>query len=657
MKSRTSFSKLTTFKKDLTRFAPVWALYLIGMLLVLFEQGGYYSYDRFARNYLTEFIGASSIINLVYAGLCGVLLFGDLYNTRMCYSLHTMPQRRETWLLSHLASGFSFSLVPNILIAVVMMQFLQDYWFLALYWLLAVELQFIFYYGFATLSAFLTGNRFAMLAVYAGLNFVSLLAYATVVTIYEPMLTGVSVSYETFEQLCPVVYQVSHSDFFLFEQLEIKDTMNEWGYYEYYYKYLGLGEGWGYMAVMAVVGIVSMALSFLLYKLRQLECAGDFIAFRKLNPVACVIITVCVGMCFALVGDVLGGGYIVWLVVGVVIGYFGSLMLIERRIKVFRPKTFLGLILLGAVLMVSILLFKFDVFGVVHWVPEVDEVKSVTVANYNSNNYFYDDYYGGNRMSVTLTEDEDIAEIIEAHEDILKWVDEDYQGSGHYVVLTYKLESGRTVRRAYTAPAFGPNYEIVSKYFYTTENILGYAGTTWEDYLDSVDYIWLENGEVPPVLYEILLEAVREDCENGFVNSYGGDVATYLDIQLVDEKTGSYDYRELYILEGAEKTLALLNSPEMILGYDDWEDYLENVGYMTANGYVLSRDSYEDLLTAMKLDCENGDLDLVYGSDDVYWVEIQVAYPDGTYIYREIGIPRTAENTVAWITAYSETAE
>ena len=37
MKSRTSFSKLTVFKKNITRFAPIWALYFIGLMLVLVD--------------------------------------------------------------------------------------------------------------------------------------------------------------------------------------------------------------------------------------------------------------------------------------------------------------------------------------------------------------------------------------------------------------------------------------------------------------------------------------------------------------------------------------------------------------------------------------------------------------------------------------------
>ena len=35
MKSRTSFFNPTVFKKDLTRFAPTWALYTVGLFMMM----------------------------------------------------------------------------------------------------------------------------------------------------------------------------------------------------------------------------------------------------------------------------------------------------------------------------------------------------------------------------------------------------------------------------------------------------------------------------------------------------------------------------------------------------------------------------------------------------------------------------------------------
>lgn len=644
MKSRTSFSKLTPFKKDLVRFAPVWILYLVGMLLVLLGSGSYEEYDRYARNFAANLTETFAIINMIYAGVCAVMLYGDLYNTRMCYSLHAMPQRRRSWLLSHLTSGFLFSLVPNLLAAAYMASQLQEYWFLALYWLLAAGLQFLFFYGLATLSAMLTGNRFAMLAVYTGLNFVSMLVYAAVETIYLPMLTGISADVDAFSQLSPVCFMVEHFDYFTFDAIQVPSE--KWGSYVIFYEYTGLGTGWSYLAVTAAVGLALMGLSFLLYKLRHLECAGDFVAFRKLNPLACLVITVCVALCFALIGELFTGGYLLWLAVGVAVGYFGSLMLIERRLRVFRPKTLIGFIALCAVLAGSILAVAFDIFGIEGWTPEAKDVQSVTVANYSSSY----DYNGGNQRSVTLTREEDIARIIEAHRDILCNLDRDDIVNSHYVVLTYRLDSGRTVRRTYHARTDGTNYGIIRKYLYTPKTILGYEDGA--AYAKNVSYMRSDIGYIPSWLHEKLLEALKVDCEAGFVDTYFDKASAYYIEYESKNPEGANTYRNLQILPGAEHTQAILESPELLLGYRDWDTYAERIVSLELNGNALDPAAFPELLEALKQDCENGSLKPTFAETSMHSVTLQVQYPDEEPIYREFWITSHAKHTMAWITEF-----
>ena len=640
MKSRTSFSKIATFKKDLTRFAPIWALYLIAMMLLMMESGYYISFDQYANSFVADLSIAFAVVNLCYAGLIAVVLFGDLYNTRMCYSLHTMPQRRESWLLSHLASGFLFSLIPNLLACLFLMYRLEDYWFIGLYWLLSAELQFIFFYGVAVVSALLVGNRFAMLAVYAGLNFVSMLAYATVETIYLPLLPGVSTNLESFAKFSPVYYMADQFEYFRFESVDV--YISDMYGYDVFYKYLGLGDGWGYMAILAGLGLVLMGLAFLLYRWRHLECAGDFIAFSKLKAPACAIMTLCVALCFAVFGDLFDTGYVIWLIVGVIVGYFGSLMLLERRLKVFRVKTWIGFGVFSAVLAGSIFLMAIDAFGIVSWTPDASKVESVTIANYNSDNYFYNDYYYGSRVHTTLTEEAEIEEIIEAHQDILDRMNYP-KDSVHRVVLTYRLKNGRTVKRSYLAQTDGKNYEIISKYFYTPENILGYGEIGWEEYLNSVEYIWFDGGEIPRQLYEKLLTAVKADCEAGhvFMESSKEDVYFYMDIQI--EYHGDYSSRSIAIGHKAENTIALMQQPEMILGYTEWEAYLHSVNVVFVGGNPVDGD-VKGLLEALRQDCLAGHVSARYKDVGVIPIEIE------TYTgFRSLNIDLKAEHTLAWL--------
>ena len=648
MKSRTSFSKLTIFKKNLTRFAPIWALYLIGMMLVIMESGYYGDFDRYAYHFMGDMVKSFGIVNIVYAGVIALALYGDLYNTRMCYSLHTIPIRRDGLLLSNLLAGLCFSIVPNMVAALYMMTRLESYWFLALYWLLATTIQFIFFYGIATVSAMLAGNRVALLAIYALFNFVAMLLYGVTQVLYVPMMYGVVVDAKPFMQFSPCVQLVDGYSYFLFEEYQevVKDGIEE--YTRTHYRYTGLGTGWGYHGILAALGLASAAVSLWLYRLRHLESAGDFVSFSKTKGVLCVVLTICVALCMALLGEAFNASYVIWLAIGLFIGFFGSLMLLERRVKVFRKKTFLGFGIMALVTALSCMAVACDWFGIVTWTPKADRVESVIVANYNSGDYNYNGGYYGNRMSVTLTEEHEISEIITAHQDILDnrnnmWNEDGSHKPTHYVVITYQMASGRRVIRAYSALTEGINYNIISKYFYTPEQILGYTDPIQA--AKDVNYIYGNNGEIDVEYAEKLFKALQIDCENGFVlpQASGVDKAGYIEYYIRMDNTSVS--RSLYLLPGATNTLAVLNSPDMMMGYTDWNKYLYNIEYITVDYEVVSSEHHEGLLTALRKDIEMGYVTSTSAYEDVIlYIEVM----DGRK-YKQFSITKEAVNVLSYL--------
>ena len=645
MKSRTSFFKPIALKKDISRFAPIWVLYLVGMMLVLFEMGsGGSDYDRFARNNLPGLVVAFSIVNLCYAGVCANLLFGDLYNTKLCYSLHAMPYRRESWLLTHLISGLLFSLVPNLVAAVYLMARLESYWYLGLAWLLAVTLQYLFFYGVATVSAMLTGNRFAMLAVYAGFNFVAMLLYATVNVLYIPMLNGVIANTEDFTRFSPTV-QLFTYDYFKFTRIEAAG-LDAYGNVRYFYRFDGLTDGWGYHAILAAVGLALMALSFWLYRKRHLESAGDFVAFPRLKGIACVIMTLCVALCFALVGEAFGSGYIIWLCVGTVVGYFGSLMLLERRIKVFRKGTLLGFAALAVAMALSVTAVAFDWFGIEGWTPKPSQVQSVTISNSRSDRYY-------SAITVTVEDESEIQQIIAAHEDILTRLEDNYSAF-YSVKLTYKMKSGRTVARWYYAPATGEGYNTVRRYLYNTNSVLGFSDAAAA--AESMTYMYYDGGKIPEAMYETVLRALQTDCTNGFVlpDGYSGE---YYVEYCFEDADGNTIHRYLNIHSGAEEIGKLLKGPELAMGYTDWKEFLTNVTdlHVYESDIWVEKTDYEALLTALRKDIEAGTVDPGTYLSDAPIVCYMVADANGKTEYREFYIPKEAEHVNAWLAAQMET--
>ena len=638
MKSKTSFFKPIALKKDIFRFAPVWALYLIGMLLVMLADG-YDDYSYFAKYTLTPMLPAFGVVNLGYALVIGMLLFGDLFNTKMCYSLHAMPYRRESWLATHLVSGLLFSLVPNVLAALYLMVQLEAYWFLGLYWLLAVTLQFIFFFGIAAISAMLTGNRIAMPAVYAILNFVAMLLYFSVNVIYAPMLEGVVVNTQAFTRFSPVV-ELFNFDFFLFER-EIQVTYD---IRQTFFAYQGLGTGWGYTAILGILGLAAMGGAFWLYRKRHLECAGDFVAFPRLKVAFCIILTLCVTLVIALAGKLLGG-LLLWVFVGLLVGFFGSLMLLERRVKVFRKQTFLGFGIMVIAVALSVCAIAFDWLGIESWTPKVQQVQSVQVSNSSQYDVFENGGYG-NRLSATLEDPADIDRIIQAHEDILDHLDETTPPgkNRHRVTLVYTLRSGRKVIRSYMAPASGTNYEIIRSYLYKSDTVLGFTEAATA--AKQITYFYCDKGPVPPALYEKMLEALVGDVMNGAIDpeKYGESYVEY-EIRNGDQSL----HRFLHITDRAEKTLALLKSPELLMGYGHWGEFLAGMGNVQLDGDPIPLEQRAALLEALRKDIEAGTVDMEKWSGAQAWIYYEHRMENGEHAYREFVVTEKAQHTWAWL--------
>lgn len=563
MKSRISFFDKAVLRKDITRFAPLWAIYLIGGLLVMLTLAAGRDYSYAARS-LTEVIGPFSIINMIYAALSAQLLFGDLFSTRHCNALHALPLRRETWFVSHTVSGLLFSFVPHIIGAVLIMMQLKNLWFVSLIWLLGMVLEYLFFFGLAVFSVFCTGNRVAMVAVYGILNFASMIAFWFVDTIYEPMLFGVYIQEDLFKMFCPVVSMCSQQEMVIFDR--VMDNTHIW-------QYEGLGEGWWYLAICAVLGVALLAVSLLLYRRRKLECAGDFIAVKPLEPIFAVVFTVSVGCVFAVVEQMFTNDYLLFLCVGLVIGWFVSQMLLQRTVKVFKGKTFLRLAIVLLALGATILLTWLDPLGVTRWVPKPENVAYVEL----SDSIYYD-------AGLKLVPPEGMEDVTRVH----KLLIENRYGSGNSanVVIHYTMKDGRKVSRTYKVRRNTTAWNILSSVFSDPEYVLGY--TDWETFVENTEILWegdsllklcskyasFSEEEVDFLqLYDTmrrdLLEAMKKDCEEGLLpQAYvpsGFYEREYIELEVPNGEY--YKYRSIAVYDNSRNTLAWLEAYKHILTF------------------------------------------------------------------------------------------
>lgn len=532
MKSRTSSYKRTLFLKNVTRFMPFWGLYtlclLLGLAILVGSRGDHSFY--FAMN-MASCARLMSIVNLVYAMLAAQLLFGDLYDSRMCNGLHALPMRREEIFMVNVVSGISFSLFPTLFMALISLPMMLgtvvvNGWQISLLWLLAANLEFLFFFGLAVLCAFVAGNRFSMIVIYGILNIGSLLLGLMVDTLYLPMLKGVGTTRSWYTYLCPVAH-MAETPLMIVQRTsrEMPGTFT-------------IQPSWSYLWICAAISIVCLLAALVMYRRRSLERAGEFIVIRMLKPVFMVLFSIAMATGFEMVSLIfLDGRFgIVFSMVGLAVGWFVSLMLLEKSTRIFNKKTILGGAVLLAVMGSTFLIVSMDLLGIESWVPDPDQVASVRVSSgYN----YYDDYRFENEDN-RITDPEEIALVTRLHQLALEAnIDQsedsyDYRATyGYYYVphredserytdpvsIEYVMKNGRIHRRYYYIYTDGEMGEIAGKLYSRPAYVFGASAdilnTKWP-----ATYFTVNGYEIPKEYRtdtEImsLMAAVRKDCKEG----------------------------------------------------------------------------------------------------------------------------------------------
>lgn len=547
MKSRISFCDTTVLKKNLTRYAPAWVLYGVLWLLILIIMLDSDGTGAYFANTMADSLQATGDINMIYAFLCAQLLFGDLYNSRMCNALHAMPLRRETWFFTHVISGLAFSFLPNFLIMLLSATFMGSSFVVAPLWLLTNTLQFLFFFGIAVFSVYSVGNRFAMALVYMIINFFSMIAYWLVESLYAPQLYGIVIDETPFTWFCPVFFMMSEPVLDAIFPYSATATIS-----------IQPDTGFWYLLICTAVGIAFYALALLLYRRRNLECAGDFVAVRAFAPVFLILYCLCGGAVGYLFFSLfVGEENLFFLLVGIVIGWFTGRMLLERTVRVFRLKSFVGCGILLLAFFGSILLTQLDPLGVTRWIPRVNAVTGVHI---NVSGSRYDYYKNGNNY---LSDPQDIESVLALHRYGIKNRDADVNGKPDVVLtIDYVLRSGTTVTRKYSIDSDTPEAETLEKIMSRSQIVLGTEYTDAKRIAETLVLVEAPSGKhiygedlVP------LLEAVLKDCAEGNMAQgyafHNNETATWLTLQLKTDEN-YHEYRDLQVYGDCRHTLQYL---------------------------------------------------------------------------------------------------
>ena len=530
MKLKVCFCNKTVLKTDITRFAPVWASYLLGLAMMVLLQFSGGSDDAAKTSIVYDFNRLCMLgvgINGLYALVVVQALFGDLLNPRLCNALHAMPVTRDGYYGAHLIAGLLFALVPNCLVLLPTSLLLpRQVASVSLLALLALSLQYIFYLGTALTAVQLAGNRIGMVLIYGILNFATVLLYWFVAMVFIPLTYGKDISISWVARICPTVAMYEGTYFAPVDHsYYIGDT------YHYVFDGISMGDVWLKAAVCAGLGVVCMAIAQLLYRKRRLETAGDLVAYSILSPFFLALYTLTVAAFLHLAVTQLTQGAIseyFFLPLGLIAGYVTGLMLLRRTSRVFRWRLLVPLGGILAVCALCVLSIATDAFHVIRRVPDVQDVQSVVLAPVQMSY---------SNAALTLTEKDEIEDILAYHQGALRnWQKQVgdclLQREGHWspgdyynIQLRYTLKNGSTFQRRYFLEKENPAYDRLKPYLSTPELSLGMDESTFraavanatsgESYFYAVDGGVVADKGRKFTNFAGLANAVLADCQEG----------------------------------------------------------------------------------------------------------------------------------------------
>ena len=598
MQSKTSFFNRTLFRKNLSRYWPLWGFAsFVGFLapaalLVRVIQSGETSVAplRVREIYYYLVADAVPIVSIAYAILCAMAVWSYLYNARSVGMMHSLPIRREGLFLTNLLSGLAMMAIPYLVAGGLGTLLFAccggfDAWG-TLATILAVIGQSVTFFGLATFCAFLTGNIFALPVLYFLFNFLAPLGDWLCNLFARGFLFGFTADYSgTVDFLCPMVY-LTQRLYVNSEYETVRDSALE---YQNRLTSVTLENAW-LIAAYAAAGLVFLALAYLLYRRRESERAGDVVAVRVFRPVfrfGVAALSALLGgrLLYALLWESFQAGdtftpvpLAICLIVAGLIGYYAASMLLAKSLRVFRGSA-VGALCLVAACVAFCAGMRYDLFGIERRIPDQNEITQLEI--YLARNTYY---LTPEDQPELLSGAQDLQRILIAQKDLIRSNYETYRHGGSSsdpdastnIRYIYTLKNGATVERFYTVSFARSDLSVPGSYAnamdaYVNSPALRQARLRWGDPEFHVESGWfsIQDGDDNFTLgtqeCETLLSAIARDAENGNWGRYDwfeDDGTAYaMDLSfdfyrdLIDERGTHYQsYDSIYITVRPEMT-------------------------------------------------------------------------------------------------------
>lgn len=420
-----------------------------------------------AENRIAEYLASTNlflVIATVGAIICGISGYAYLHSKKQVDFYHSLPVRRETLFLIRFVDGILIYAVPY-LVGLLLVWGISAIsgvtsWGLVaagLYGFLLHLVGYLMVYLTTILAVMLTGKLLITLFGVAVLMGYVPLCYLLLNTYCKIFLTTM------FERGVEEVLSVRFgSPILMYLQLALK-------------RLSGQAFSWDWLwSVLLIAGL--FAVSLLLYRRRQSERAGNAMAFSVTEPVVRILLSVPAGLVFALLLLLLLSNIgilqtALWMCFGGVVGALLTHGIVESLYQndikkcLSHPISLLGEC--AAACLIA-LCFFFDWMGYDSYLPDREKLQSMAVSGEFDGtlaekiSYFTEDGCYLAKTSYVLDTMEltdydaayELAKLCVAQAEKERLAD--YQGSQYqqtyYVVLRYRLKSGREVTRSYSVP-------------------------------------------------------------------------------------------------------------------------------------------------------------------------------------------------------------
>lgn len=315
MKSKTSFFNKMIFWKDITRFWPLWTLQLMigffGIIAPSLSQLSYFESSDAGNKeklYYMSGIIQGSCLSPYIMGICIIIaisVFLYLTREREAYTIHSFPLKRTQIFTSHYLAGLVMLVLPVLAVQVVLVLIVMAHGISGIISLIGIYIlewmiQIFFFYSLACAVVMLTGNAFMSLVIYGVLNFLVLgvaMLYSMLADLFVYGNQGFSMSAlvdnRIIKVFTPVIFFLTHSfhrDGYGLYGVEECETYLDFSQYM---------TDIAKTAVYLIPAVLLVVLAVSLYRIRQLEAAGDMIAFPWGRPVFRIVFVFCSTLIFA----------------------------------------------------------------------------------------------------------------------------------------------------------------------------------------------------------------------------------------------------------------------------------------------------------------------------------------------------------------------